>query len=370
MTVIRNFLTGQNIAYNSYAQAVQKFRFFYLSSKANFGLSKQGMKNFYIIIFVFLLPLFASSQEIMASTEKGIPFIEHTVAKSQGIQAIANSYKANYSEVLKLNNLSTGSVLKEGQTLKIPIHQLIKAACDGPNCTKVYHTVKQSEGLYRIGVNYGNIKMAQLKALNNLGGETVSIGQKILVGYLPLSIQTIKTEVLDGPAVAATPAPQPQPAPAEIITPKPPVAEKKPLPDTVPTVKKTVVVTTTPPPAAAKPENVQPSPEPAAAINKSKGFFAAQFSKGTAELSGLAASFKSESGWTDSKFYILMNDVPPGTVVMVALSANTGTYIYAKVLGTLPQVKENAAIKFRLNDAGAAALGVGQQDNFKITVVY
>jgi LysM repeat protein len=357
------------VAYNSYAQGVQKFRFFYLCRKANFGLSKQGMKNFCIIISVLLFPLFASSQEIMASTEKGVAFIEHPVTKSQGIQAIASSYKANYSEVLKLNNLNANSVLKEGQTLKIPIQQLIKAACDGPNCTKVYHTVKQSEGLYRIGVNYGNIKMAQLKALNNLSGETVSIGQKILVGYLPLAVQTAKTVVLDAPAVVAETVTTPQTVAVEVAAPKPPVVEKKPLPDTVPVVKKTVVVAT-PTAAITKPENEQPVSEPVVAANKSKGFFAAQFLKGSAELAGLAASFKSESGWQDAKFYILMNDVPPGTVVMVALSANTGTYIYAKVLGTLPQVKENASIKFRLNDAGAAALGVGQQDSFKITVVY
>lgn len=342
----------------------------WLEPRANFARRKKCMKNIFIASLVFLMPLLSVSQTITSNTEKGTAYIEHTVEKSQGIQAIANRYKANYSEVLKLNAFTASSVVKEGQKIKVPIAQIIRPNCEGADCIKVLYTVKQSEGLYRIGVNYGNIKMAQLKALNNLSSESVHIGQQILVGYLPLSPSIVKTEVLDVPVVKEK-ITVPEVAKVEVPVAQP-VAVKMVSKETAPVVDKPAVAqqAIVAPAAEKVVEKEKVQANPTTVVIPSKGFFAPQFAKGTSEVYGLAAAFKSESGWADNKFYVLMNEATPGSVVMVALSNNTSTYVYAKVLGPVSQVKENENVKFRINDAGAAALGVGQQDNFKVTVVY
>jgi hypothetical protein len=71
---------------------------------------------------------------------------------------------------------------------------------------------------------------------------------------------------------------------------------------------------------------------------------------------GLAGTFQSASGWKDGKYFILMNEVAPGTLVKVQTKGKT---IYAKVLWNLGNVKENAGLSYRISDAAAAALGVG-----------
>ena len=65
-------------------------------------------------------------------------------------------------------------------------------------------------------------------------------------------------------------------------------------------------------------------------------------------------TFKSASGWADKKYYILMNDVPTGSVVKIKNGKNE---LYAKVLWNLSEMKENDGLAFRISTAAAAALG-------------
>jgi hypothetical protein len=67
--------------------------------------------------------------------------------------------------------------------------------------------------------------------------------------------------------------------------------------------------------------------------------------------------FKSNSGWKDSKYYVLMNDVMPGTIIKIK-SLQTEQVVYAKVLGSLVPAKENEGLKLRLSNAALEALGL------------
>ena len=67
--------------------------------------------------------------------------------------------------------------------------------------------------------------------------------------------------------------------------------------------------------------------------------------------------FKSTSGWQDSKFYVLMNNVVPGTIVQLRV-ISTGKRIYAKVLGSVPSGKESEGVDLRISNATASALGI------------
>lgn len=102
------------------------------------------------------------------------------------------------------------------------------------------------------------------------------------------------------------------------------------------------------------------------------GFFAKAFGKGVEgrtlqTLTGTSMTFRSISGWNDKKFYILMNDVPPGSIVKV--SNGGARYLYAKVLWNLGGIKENDGLDFRISNAAAAALGIADS-KFPLIVTY
>ena len=66
------------------------------------------------------------------------------------------------------------------------------------------------------------------------------------------------------------------------------------------------------------------------------------------------------------KFYILMNDAPTGSVVKVKSASGN---IYAKVLWPIDDIKANEGLTFRISDAAASALGIGDQ-KFGLIVQY
>ena len=72
--------------------------------------------------------------------------------------------------------------------------------------------------------------------------------------------------------------------------------------------------------------------------------------------------FKSNAGWKDGKYYILINDILPGTIVKLQ-STLTEKVIYAKVLGALTVSKENEGLLMRLSNAALNALALKDQSN-------
>lgn len=67
--------------------------------------------------------------------------------------------------------------------------------------------------------------------------------------------------------------------------------------------------------------------------------------------------FKSNAGWKDGKYYILVNDILPGTIVKIQ-STLTEKIVYAKVLGALVVAKENEGLMMRLSNATLNAMGL------------
>ena len=108
------------------------------------------------------------------------------------------------------------------------------------------------------------------------------------------------------------------------------------------------------------------------AASTAEGAFASIFSNDLAHKSlniknGDAATFKSTSGWQDRKYYVLMNDVTPGTIVK--LSSGNSKVVYAKVLGSIPEMKENNGLLLRVSNAAASYLGI-VDPRFPIAISY
>ena len=75
-------------------------------------------------------------------------------------------------------------------------------------------------------------------------------------------------------------------------------------------------------------------------------------------INGQAMSFKTEAGWSDYKYYILINDAPVGSIIKI--TAANGKIAYAKVLWNMGDMKENEGLVCRISNATAAALGINE----------
>ena len=60
-----------------------------------------------------------------------------------------------------------------------------------------------------------------------------------------------------------------------------------------------------------------------------------------------------------------MNNVPVGTIIKVE-NPSSRKAVYAKVLGSLPDMKESLGLAVRISDAAATELGLGSKANVDI----
>jgi hypothetical protein len=79
--------------------------------------------------------------------------------------------------------------------------------------------------------------------------------------------------------------------------------------------------------------------------------------------------FKTQSGWQDGKYYLLINGVEPGTIVKITNPSNSKT-VYAKVLYAMDKIRENQGVDIRISDAAASSLAVSETDKFILKVNY
>ena len=123
---------------------------------------------------------------------KNIPYTEpdtvvtdtYKVVKGDTLYSIANKLDTSVSELKKINNLST-NLLTVGQVLKIPTKVV-----DLGN-TEIYQ-VQPGDTLYSIANRYG-ISLSELKAINNLSSDLLSIGQLLNV---PSGLSLVNTYVV------------------------------------------------------------------------------------------------------------------------------------------------------------------------------
>lgn len=95
--------------------------------------------------------------------------VTYTVQKGDSLYQIANKYNITVNELKKLNNLSSNN-LSIGQTLKVP------SSSEG----YVLYTVKSGDSLYQIAKTY-NTTVNDIKSLNNLTNNLLSIGQELKI---------------------------------------------------------------------------------------------------------------------------------------------------------------------------------------------
>ncbi len=96
----------------------------------------------------------------------------YIVKAGDTLYGIANQYGVSVDEIMNLNNLNN-NLLSIGQALKIPE---VKMEEDNENV----YVVKAGDTLYSIANQYG-MSVDELKKLNNLTSNLLSIGQKLII---------------------------------------------------------------------------------------------------------------------------------------------------------------------------------------------
>lgn len=106
----------------------------------------------------------------------------YIVQKGDSLWSIANKFNMTVSELKKLNNL-TNNLLSIGQVLKIK---------DSSNNGKTTYTVQKGDSLWVIANKYG-ITTEELKSYNNLTSNLLSIGQVLKIPQGKTSTENIYT---------------------------------------------------------------------------------------------------------------------------------------------------------------------------------
>lgn len=146
---------------------------------------KNFLRFFILVIFsVFILLSFTSQTA------------SHQVQKGETLYSISRKYGISVGELCSANNISTSSVIKTGQNLKIPT----KNSSEEKNSQKVEKTdtyiVKKGDTLYGIAKRFG-VSVETLTIMNKMSGSnTIKVGQCLIVPLAPSeskSIEVVKT---------------------------------------------------------------------------------------------------------------------------------------------------------------------------------
>jgi|GEM_PF-3339330 hypothetical protein len=82
-----------------------------------------------------------------------------------------------------------------------------------------------------------------------------------------------------------------------------------------------------------------------------------------------ATVFKTQSGYSDQKFYVLTNLAPVGSFVYLYADAQSRG-VYAKVIGPLHDIRLNIPFDLRVSAAAVPILGINETGSFSLTLYY
>ena len=327
------------------------------------------MKNvFLLLLCVLLCGSFIRAQDlpVMIAGTTGKFFVSHTVVAKENWYSVGRLFNISPREIAPFNNLSIDKPLDIGQALKIPLtpgnfSQKEEKATD-ETLLPVYHQVQEKEWMFRLSAIYNDVSVANLEKWNKIKRDEVKPGMTLIVGYL-----RVKT-ALSPLAGAAPQKPVAVPSVTKQELPPIPPAKTKDVPVPDATVIKTNAAAPLPPVVTNDNAGGPARVNTYAADHSTGGFFSADYAGTGKSVSGVAATFKSTSGWNDGKYYALMNSVPVGAIIKISTGTN-GKPIYAKVLGQLPDMKESTGLLIRISNAATAELGLGE-GKFPVSVVY
>ena len=298
--------------------------------------------------------------------EQKKPFLLHTVAPKENFYSIGRIYNISPRVYAPYNGLTIDSGLSIGRIIKIPLTESNYWRTGSRKATEtilpVHHVVSAKETLFAISQLY-KVDRASIVSWNNLPSEQLSVDAQIIVGYLkvdknlsPLATQGVparsEPNFKTNRTIATKDSLQTQQTVNQPATKKEAPAIIK---DTIVAIKVT--------PAVQKPvvENTPVSPDVVTYIGL--GYFKEEYEQQTKKGKNIQSkqakggSFKSTSGWSDGKYYVLIDAIEKGTIVQL-LNPATQQIVYAKVLASVAETKPGAKEEFLISNAAADQLKV------------
>jgi LysM repeat protein len=370
-------------------------------NSASLHCKLQFMKKVFVLFALLLTAAvsFAQTAPLLVQLDgTGSPYLNHSIGPKENFYSIGRIYNISPKVYAPYNKIELASALSIGQVLRIPLNEVnfwqSGVRKENEVVVPVYYEIKGKGRLMEIGKMF-NTDEASLKSWNNLSSDAVAAGKKIIIGFLKVD-KTLSPLAAQGMNVRSEPnivkqEPKPEakkePEVVKKEEPKvtPPVVKKEEPKITPPVVKKEEPKIVTPPVVKKeepKPEPVKQEPvvvkkeevkyEPAS--YSGNGFFKDEFNrqsnngKQIASNAGSGSIFKSTSGWSDGKYYVLLDKVEKGTIVMIKNPSN-GKAIYAKVLGGVEETSPGSGYLFRVSNAAAAQLGISTE-NFSAELIW
>jgi LysM repeat protein len=316
------------------------------------------VKTFMTIVVGLVLCVAGANAQDMLQVQGTSPdlYLTHTVKKGETFYSLGRTYSISPKDIASENSISFDKGLQLGQQVKIPLNNnnFSQKADAVTGNTPVYHKVEEKETLYRLSLNHNKVPLDNIRHWNNLSGDGLKKDSYVIIGYLKSG-----GGIPAPSAPAATPAPvatAPVNTPPPATKPEPTPAKPEPATKPEPVVTKPDTPVATPPASTPAPEPVKTAPVTTApATGSFEQVYNQQASNGkiTTEK-GPGGWFKSNAG--AGKYYALHNSAQRGTIIKVTNPLN-GKYIYAKVLESIPQIKQNAGLIIKLSDSALEALG-------------
>jgi LysM repeat protein len=262
----------------------------------------------------------------------------------ESFYSIGRLYNVSPQFIASFNKLDLTKGLFIDQKIRVPLTDT-NFIQQGNSGTPVYYKVKDKDDLAKVSINNNNVPVSNLKGWNDLSGDIVKEGSKLIIGFLiskAMPSVTIKNK---------TRTEEPVVQPAEKLVEK---AEEK-----------AVIITEEKP--VAKTEEKP--------VSADYGFFKSSFDQQVKITPAVnhetvtSGVFKTTSGWQDAKYYLLMDGVHPGTIVKV-INPENNKVVYAKVLGEMSGIRQNEGLNIRISNAAAAALQIPEQDKFIVKINY
>jgi LysM repeat protein len=288
---------------------------------------------------------------MVKSGDNGL-YLLHKVAPKESFYAIGRLYNVSAKYLASYNKLDMNNGLQIDQKILIPLTDT-NFKQTGNSGTPVYYKVDDEKDIAKISAANKNVSLENLKAWNDLWEDKVKKDMKLIIGFLnskEMPSVTIKSKSkVEEPVVKTEEMP---------IIPVANIEKKKPSENEE--TKKVEPVTK---------EEIKPT------TSSSEGYFKNDFEKQikitavTKDQTVAAGIFKTTSGWTDAKYYMLMDGVQPGTIIKI-INPENNKAVFAKVLGEMAGIRQNEGYNIRISNAAAAALQIQEQDKFIVKVNY
>ena len=312
----------------------------------------------YLLFLLCLNSLFAQKEDLIVKSSDNGLYLEHKVVPREGFFSVGRLFNVSPKFLASFNKMDINKGLFIDQKLRIPLTDT-NFTQEGNSGSPVYYNAGDNEDLGAVSDKLRKVSVANLRNWNNLSGDEVKGGTKLIIGFL--NSKEIPSVTINNKPANNKPA---------LVPPVAKVEEK-----TIAKVEEKKVVKEETKPIEQKIEEkpvVKPEQKP---VISDQGYFKTNFEKqiktspATKNETVASSIFKTTSGWDDSKYYVLMDKVPAGTIVKVINPSNNKT-VYAKVLGEMSGIQQNQGLSMRISNAAASMLEISEQDKFIVKVNY